>query len=383
MSWKLYTRDANLQRQGEIDDFTECQLKPVFNDVGTWSLTIDRRSSQAVGLTTPGWGIVAVRGGTTILSGPGRTRRHMVDGDKNQVTISGFTDDVWLHRRRVSPSPTESSPPYTTSAYDVRTGQASTVLRQYADVNAGPGAVSTRRVTNLVIGSDPLVGSTVTGNGRWDNLLTLLQGLAVNGAVGFRVIHVGDTIEFQVYQPTDRTTTVKFSLGLANLEGFEYESEAPEANYIYVGGQGEGTARAILERPDSSSIATWGRIEGDFVDRRDTTDTKVLAQAGDEALAEGQEKATLSVTPIETPTSRYGEHYSLGDKVTVQLEGPARTPYAESGQIQDVLRSVEINLTPDGQVVKPAIGTPPRTDVFRLFRAFRQLKADVSLLKRR
>lgn len=383
MSWKLYTRDANLQRQGEIDDFTECQLKPVFNDVGMWSLTIDRRSSQAVGLTTPGWGIVAVRDGQTILSGPGRTRRHMVDGEKNQVTITGFTDDVWLYRRLVSPSPADASPPYSSQAYDVRTGRASTVLRQYADVNAGPGAVAVRRVPMFTIGSDPLVGKTVKGNGRWNNLLTFLQGLAVAGGVGFRVLQVGSGMQFQVYQPTDRTGTVKFSLGLANLEGFEYESEAPEANYFYVGGQGEGAARTILERPDSSSIATWGRIEGEFVDRRDTTDNTVLAQAGDEALVEGQEKATLSVTPIETPTSRYGEHYSLGDKVSVQLEGPARTPYAESGQIQDVLRSVEINLTPDGQVVKPAIGTPPRTDVLRLFRAFRQIKSRVSQLERR
>lgn len=382
--WAIYVRDPLGNRQGEVDEYSEAILNPVYNDVGTWSLVLDRRTAQAANLTQPGWGIVVVRGGTTLLSGPATHRQHTVDMDNNRVQVSGVTDDVWLKRRLVSPSPAESVPPYAAQAYDVRTGVASTVLSQYVDVNAGPAAIGPRQVPTLTIAIDPVVGATVSGNGRWDtSLLEFLQPLAVSGGVGFRVVQVGTGLEFQVFAPNDRTGAVKFSVDLGNLAGFDYESTAPEANYVYVGAAGEGTTRVIQEFPDSEAIAAWGRIEGQFVDQRGTTDPTQITQAGTDALTQGSEQAALTITPIETPDLMYATHYFLGDKVTVQLEGPAATPYAESGQIQDILRSVLIKLTVDGpQTVTPTIGTAARGDVSRLFRAFRDMRRRVNNLER-
>jgi hypothetical protein len=387
--WTIYVRDQAGNRIGEVDDYAEATLTPVFNDVGTWSILVDRRVRQAANLTQPGFGIIAARNGVTVLSGPATHRQHTVDMDNNHVQISGVTDDVWLKRRVVSPSPTESFPPYTVQAFDVRTGPASTVLRAYVDANAGPGAIAPRRVPGLTIAPDPVIGAPVSGNGRWDNLLAFLQPLAISGGVGFRIIQVGDGgMQFQVFAtagqvPADRPATAQFSIDLGNLAGFEYESTAPEANYVYVGGAGINTARTIQEFPFSAAIGAWGRIEGDFVDRRDTTDATQITQAGTDALTQHGEQASLRITPIETPTSIYGTHYKLGDKVTVQLEGPAATPYAESGQITDILRSVEIKLTVDGpQTVTPSIGTAARNDVYRMFRAFRALSRRVNNLER-
>ena len=61
--WKIYARDQNYQRQGEIDEYREATFTPVYNDVGTWEIVIDRRSDQAAALTTPGWGIMLTRDG--------------------------------------------------------------------------------------------------------------------------------------------------------------------------------------------------------------------------------------------------------------------------------------------------------------------------------
>jgi hypothetical protein len=380
--WKIYVRDKDFNRIGEVDEYEDATLTPAYCDVGTWSITVDRRSSQAVNLCQPGNGIIAVRGGMTI-SGPYTHQLHTVDMDKNHLQLSGVTDEVWLRRRLVSPSPSESVPPYAAQAYDVRTGVASTVLAAYVNVNLGPGAIAVRRKPGLTIGVDPVVGASVSGNGRWDNLLLFLQGLATAGGIGFRVIQVGNGLQFQTYQPTDRTGSVKFSIDLGNLAGFEYESTAPEANYIYVGASGTGTARVLLEQPDSASIAAWGRIEGDFVDRRDTSDPTVLAQAATDALTQHSEQASLTITPTETPSSMYGANYGLGDKVTVLLKGPAASPYSQTGRIQDILRKVEIKLTVNGpQTVRPNIGTASRSDLLKMIREMRSVKKRLNNLER-
>lgn len=371
--WKLYVRDKDNNRVAELEDYTQAILTPVYNDVGTWSVTLSRKSKQAAALTTPLAGIIATRDDTTVFSGIATERHHTWNGTTDQVTVSGCTDDIWLLSRLVSPSPGESAPPYTVQAVDVRTGIASTVIRQYVNVNLGPGAVPARRKSDLTIGADPLLGASVRGEARWDsNLLEFLKPLAVSGGVGFRIVQVGTGLEFQVYQATDRSNTIKFSPDLGNLLAFDYSSQIPKANYAFVGASGTGTARIIKEYSDPTSIATWGRWEGQLVNAANTSDTTQIQQSGTEALVDGQEQASLSITPLETPTQRFGFDYFLGDRVTVQLEGPAATGYSESGQIVDTLREIVIRLDENGQTVTPSVGTGDRLQIFRMFRVFRQ-----------
>jgi len=384
----IRVRDNYHQDVAEVDDFREFTFVSRFNDVGAWELKIDRRSRLAKELTTPGYGIRVLNHKLPtpqVFSGPIRFREHSVDNQDRIITISGPSDEIWLQRRLASPAPTEQIPPYTTQAYDTIDDVASRVLNHYVDVNIGPAAVEPRRHPYWQNSLNVSVGNSVKGRARWNRLLPMLQGLAINGEVGFRVTQVNGKLQFQVYQPQDRTATVKFSEGLGNLAGFKYSTEAPEANHIYVGGQGEGTARTIVEASNNTEQATWGgRFEGEFVDRRDTGDQGELTQAGVEALTEGQEKASLTISPIDTDVQRFGQHYFLGDLVTCQIEGGPATPGYESGEIRDVIREVKISLTPDGQArVEPSIGNAPRTEVFRLMRTFRRLTNRVSNLERR
>lgn len=374
--YTVYARNRDREREGMIEDFQELSLVSRFNAVGSWSLQLDRRIQAAVWMTTPGFGIEVVRDsdGQTVLAGPLVTRHHERNENTNTVTISGADDNIWLTRRQAHPEPATAAPQYTTNEHDVRTGVASTVLRQYVAVNLGSSALGPRRVPGLVLAVDPVLGSTVTGRARWQNLLELLQGLAISGGgLGFRVRQVGTDLEFQVYQPTDKTSSVIFSEDLGNLAGFDYESTAPEADYIYVGGSGEGTARVVKEGQYSPDIATWGRIEK-FADRRDTADDAELGQEITEQLDEHGERASLSVTAIDTQSMAYGTHYDLGDDVTILADG----------EIHERIREVRIDLTPDGpQKVRPVIGTPGRQDIFRLFRVFRGHEKRLTNLERR
>lgn len=381
--WTLYACDKNGRRQTIIEDYKEAELNPVYCDVGTWSLKLHRATPAAFALCNPGWGLVAARNGVVVASGPATDWSHTFNADTNEVEISGATDDVWLTRRLVSPSPAETGPPYIAQVSDVRTGPASTVLIGYVNANLGPGAVPARRKSNFTMAPDPVIGSTVKGEGRWDSdLLTLLQPLALTGGVGFRVARVGTGMQFQVYTPTDRSATVKFAVGLGNLQGFEYTSKAPRVNYVFVGGAGTGTSRVVKEYPDDDSIATWERIEGPLVNQGSTSDPTQILQAALDAFEQDGEQASLSITPIETDDLRFGEHYFLGDKVSVQLGDATRTPYANDGQIVDILRQVNIKLTPDGSTVTPSIGTAARTDRPKFIQLIRTLGRRVNNLEK-
>lgn len=378
----IYARNHSLQREGIIEDYQSANIRMRYNDVGTWELTVDRRSREAVWLTTPGWGIEVVMNlinGTQVplIAGPLNFRKQSKSVSENKLTVSGFSDDILLKHSLVHPSPTESFPPYTGSEFDTRTGVASTVVIAYVNNNIGPAAIVPRRIPGLtMMDTDPLTGSTITGKGRWENLLPFVQGLANSGNVGFRIRQVGAGLEFQAYATVDHSVDVTLSELLGNLQAWEYTSEAPIATYVYIGGSGEGTARAIAERPDPTPLIEWGRREV-FVDSRDSNITSQLLQAGLEYQADNSEKVGLSITPVDTNSCIYGLHYNLGDKVSIVLESPAEP-------VVEIVREVDISLTPSGpQVLRPIIGTPAAGPIVRMFDKFRENARRLTNLERR
>lgn len=385
--WTVHLRRPDLTREGQLDDFADLQMITRFNATGTWSISVNANASLAEKLAMPQWGIEVVHNptGQTVLSGSTRLIDRERSGDTNKWEIAGYDDNVWLDRRVVKPQPATAAPPYNSSEYDVRTGTGSTILREYVNVNAGPGATSDRRVFGLTLGTDPVAGSSVTGRGRWQKLLELLQQLAQTaGGLGFRVIQVGAALEFQVYTPTDRSATVQFAVELGTLGGYRYSTEVSKVNYLYVGGGGEGTARTIKERGDTDEISTWGRIE-DFADRRDTTVDAELAAEGDKRLAEGVGAKSLSMVPVDTAGQGFLTGYNLGDICTGIVDGVL---------IPDVIREVSIKLTPDGPtVIAPQIGTPDApaitppglqdSPVPRIFRRLLAAEQRLRLLERR
>lgn len=375
--WSIFVRNAALERIAQIDDFETADLTSRFNAVGQWQLTLDRRQPASAALFIPGNGIEVTRDGDPFIAGPMTGRKAVRDERTNQATITGLDDMVWLKRRLAYPQPATVAPPYSTSEHDVRIGVASTVLRGYVDANAGPGALSVRRVTGLTVGTDPLIGSTITGRGRWQVLLDLLTELALSGGgLGFGITQSGTTLQFGVYQPVDRAAAVKFSEGLGNLASFTYDGQVPGLTYAVVGGGGEGTARTIVEASDGDGIAAgWGRIE-QFIDRRDTTDTTEMGQKASEALTDGAEKVTLGAVPVDSDSLAYGQDYNLGDRVTLVLDDVGT-------EVTELIREVTVKLTPDSQRLTPTIGTPGRHDLLRVIGSVRDHAARIRDLERR
>ena len=379
--YSIFIRDNNLTRVGQLDEFMSLELNMQFNDVGTWVLDMDRRVPMAGLILRPGYGIEVMRNDDTIVfSGPmtSRVRTRTVNDDK--LTVSGVDDNVWLKRRLAHPEPYNEYPPggvYGTSVDYLSTKQTSTILREITDANLGPGASSLRELSPILrFPSDPLLGTTQTIRGRWQNLLTLMQEIALSGGdLGFNITPWAGEFWFNVYKPVDRSGTVQFSIELGNLVGYSYDDKAPELNVVYVGGGGEGLARKIEIRPDWESISEWGgRIE-DFQDRRDTTVVAELQQEGTKTLAEGAAKSTLNIEPIDIAGQQYGTHYNLGDIVRVVVDEES---------ITDVVRAVKISLTTAGpQRIIPAIGTPGRKSLLGLWSRLFAAEHRIRQLERR
>lgn len=373
--WTLYVRNSDLVRSAQIDDFSSLSAVCRFNDVGTWELILDYRAASVPELLAEGSGIEIRRDDFVVMTGPTtRLKRDRAD-DKNLLTISGVDDNVWFQRRVAHPQPASTAPPYSTVDDDARSGVGSTIIWQYVNVNLGPGAITPRQLPTLTMATDPLVGATVSGKARYDILLDLIQDLAIAaGDLGFRIVQVDDGLEFQVYEPEDKSSSVVLSEGFGNISSFSYERTAPDYTYVYGGGDGEGKLRTIVEGSDPEGLATWGRIER-LVDARQQDTGPSVSQQITTALAENSEKTSLDVTPVETTNLKYGTHYQLGDIVSVVVDGVV---------VSDIVRQVEIKLTPDGpQELTPVLGTPGRSDLITLFRAVRDLAARTRNLERR
>jgi hypothetical protein len=385
--WTIIVRDSFRNRIGELDDYGSLSLKQRFNDVSTWQLEVDRRNRLAPDLCSEGAGIIVERFGEIVFSGYWTDQQHERSATANTVTLTGVDDTGWLNRRLAYPDPNDVTPPYTSQAADVRTGAASDIISEFADENGGLATPVGRRIPGLFVPVSGF-GPTLTNSGRWQLSLPLLQEIALASEVagtlvGFRIVQSGTDLLFDVYAPADLTSTVRLSIDTGTLAGFSYKRTAPTMTYAIVGGDGEGTARTIVEKQNGALIGLWGRIEGDLVDARNAANATELGQAADTALAEGAGTTSLSITPVDTDTQRYGVHYSLGDKVTVIVDtlGPNT---GDGAMIQDVIREVAISLTPEKESIVPAVGdTNTKINPMTIFGLVKKLGKRVVNIERR
>lgn len=220
-----------------------------------------------------------------------------------------------------------------------------TVMKEYVNENAGPGATSPPRLidsgvlTGLTIQADGAAGLVWTGSRAYRNLLDVLVEIARDSGVDFGIVGTGPaTFEFQAKASpwgADRTTVglnpatglngagnppVIFSLPQGNMQAPSYSKDRrDEVNSVIVLGQGQEADRVLAERTDAAAIAesTWNRIEG--TRQGNTEDTVAgLQSIGDEVLEALQAKEVFAFAGLQIPATLYGRDYFLGDLVTAR-----------------------------------------------------------------
>jgi hypothetical protein len=359
-------RDGNLNRVGQIpvDYLVGFTVVRRFNGIGTWSLSLPLGHPMEVLLKQPGAGVVVTVRGTVLMSGfTTWIQTIQTAADPDGVTqITGLDDSVLLRDRLAYPTPATADVTLQTTPYDVRTGTAEDVIKGYVSDNMGPTAPAARKVAALTIETSSSRGATVKGSARFDGLYDLVKGLAdastnSGSTMGFNVVQSGNTLQFKVYQPTDRSGYVRMDIANNKLLETTYSLAQPKTTRAIVGGSGDAAARTFLERSSYTSLqaeTSWTRRIETFVDSRDTSDATALATSGDSVLAnDGKAQITASVRPSDDQTMLFGQHYYLGDTVTVVVG---------SYELAAVVTEVGISVAVDGVRLNCTVGEPKLQD---------------------
>lgn len=347
-TWTVYTRDQSGDRTGQLDDFQQLDLVLRWNAVGSWVLNCPA-STLARNVGTRG-GIVVQQDSTVVFSGSVEQAQRTITFAADDLQLSGASDDVRLGDELCYPE----APALTTdsSAYDSRSGQISTVMRAYVEANCGVAASSYGR-QSVIVSADPLLGSIVSTTERFSTVLDTCQRLSLMDGVGNIGFRVRDRDlgfpSFEVFQAADRRQSAIFSLDLGTCSLVKFTENRTKVNVAVEAGGGQGTARTFVTVTDSASVDRW-RTRRVFKDARDTSDTTILTQRGNAALADGASVQTIEVTPFDSGSMVFGTHWNVGDLVTVVVG---------TDRIVQMVREVHIKLTPDGAaIVTPTIGTP-------------------------
>lgn len=274
-----------------------------------------------------------------------------VRSDNEERLIIGAQHANHLLKRRVI-DPDDD--PLAAGGYSTKSGAADSVMREYALEQCGSSASAARQFPNFTIDTVAGVGQNVGRRLRHDNLFKVIQELADQGGVDFRIVQTSaNNLELKIARlGTDRTKARNYPVApfvmlnplRGNLSNPTLRRDRKkEANFCYGLGQGANEQRIVLKQAgDGMGDSPYNRIEftKDVRLSERGNSLEILTQVRD-ALAD---KATGYEFEFDlsgdTPGAIYNQDWFLGDQVTV----------AWAGVEQDVrITGVEINIGPEGE----------------------------------
>lgn len=197
------------------------------------------------------------------------------------------------------------------------------------------------------------------------NLLTVTTAMARAGGLGFRVYAdpAEQCLYFEMYRGIDRTESqdenarVTFSDVYFNIDRPRYEeNEANYKNYAIVCGEGEGSARTIVEvdrtnGEDRRELLVDARDLFKEEGQTDAEYTAVLLQRGAEKLDEHSRIQSFEVGIKSSSQFRYKIDWDLGDIVTGKKTAWGVAMDQRITEVEEVFEG-------DAMSVTPTMGTP-------------------------
>lgn len=372
MAWEspfeLTVYDSSLNRRGWIGAPAAVELVPRHNAIGYAKITVDSRHPRVPDLVLPGARMTVRYLDDMLMSG--RVGRVEGKGPRAQETVTvTIEDDFRLLSRLLGwPNPAGTlAQQGAATAYDTVSGPAETVVKTLVQRNAARSRPTVQVAASS--GRGAVIQASVRMHPLADRILTAVDA----AGVGVTVIQGSSGLVVDCYAPPPVPRVITEQGG--QVVDWSWTTTGPSATRVVIGGQGEGTAREFVQVIDTDRETAWGETVEVFRDARDTDDDAVLAQRGQETLAEGAPTTGLSLTLAESRGFRYGVHVRVGDQVTTRI--------APGADITDVLREARITWTVDaGLEVTPVVGE--RSDdtstvlhrvVSQLARGIRDLKA--------
>lgn len=216
-----------------------------------------------------------------------------------------------------------------------KSGPAETVIKEFVDEQCVNPVDPDRTIPGLTIEPDGGVGKPVTYSARYTILQTVCSRCSQDGDIDYGIVGgnplVGGTVgtfEFQVRSIWgDNRANWNFSgnaptifdaqSGNMSIPIFSTNS-SEEKNVVFVGGQGQGANRLIVERENSQGLelSPWNRRE-DFADARLENTEEALTVFARSLLLNKQVAYKLTFNINQTEGTRWLKDWGLGDYVTV------------------------------------------------------------------
>jgi hypothetical protein len=222
------------------------------------------------------------------------------------------------------------------------TDQADDMLKEIVNDNLMSDATGARNIVtlNLTKQANLADGQSITKSFSWRPLLNVCQDIAAASkeagtAVYFEFVPKlisSETIgfEFQTFtgqrginHGSTSNDPVYFGKNWGNLFVPRLSQDhTEEINFVYAGGQGEGSARNVNEVSDSTryNMSPWNRREG-FADARNESSENGVTAQGYEKLNEGRPDKIFTAEIVSTPAAQYRVHWGFGDIVTAEYRG--------------------------------------------------------------
>lgn len=209
-------------------------------------------------------------------------------------------------------------------------------------------------------------GKKVTFQATYKNILSHLENVSGYSTCGFEIIPDFSTKKFifNFYAGKDRTGAdaeipkAVFSEEYENINNAVYEfDKSNERTYEYVGGQGEGSARVIVQTGTVTDELLrkekFYNASGEAKSDDDTDDQykNRLTQKGNEDLEGYKVSAAFNCDTGADVNFTYGEDYDLGDIVLVKKS---------AWNMEKQLRITGITETYEngGRIISPTFGNP-------------------------
>lgn len=263
------------------------------------------------------------------------------------------------------------------------TGTPEVIGRQMVQKFAINPSVADRKIKHLQLGAQHGLGESITVTATGDYLGDKLFEIERTQELSHRLIYdyLANTLSFELWQGKDRTDSQDvnswaiFSDSFFNVKNAVYNrDESDYKNFAYVAGEGEGSARVIVEvdirsSPDEERREIWvdaRDLQSTYTDDAGTEHTypaaqyrAMLQQRGLEKLAEYAKIETVNSDVDPDANLIYMTDFDLGDLCTYR--------YTDVG-IETIKRITEIQEVYEGskQTLSVIFGTGALTSIKKL-----------------
>lgn len=299
--------DSTLNFVGEVDDFESCIITRKYIGIETLEFKISMTSRNIAILNKH----YIVWAGTykvfEIL------HKEIVNEELDTIKVVAFGFGKTLDKRITIPPAGYS--------HDTASGSRDAIVKQYITNNIIAPTNTDRQIPYIQV-APVQDGEAITDQTRLKSLNDEVIRVLQSDDIGYYFDFDINTkkIIFDTFYGVDRSITnvggiapIIFSLDLDNIMEQTYiDSMTTAKTQIYVGGQGEGDARTIVEIGSSYGEE---RFES-FSDARDTNDVNELTNRGLSDLNLGVKSFEAKINP--NGNYQYEVDFDLGDLITLQ-----------------------------------------------------------------